>query len=87
MTIDMLYIGGMQSVLWAGLVRNSSDEFSLRWQILFIFVFVTLYFIYDLFIDAVGNSAYIAPNGRVSKGLERMWKEAAVASFEDRKAD
>jgi hypothetical protein len=45
-----------------------------------------LYFIYDLFIDDVSNSAYTAPNGRVSKELERMWKEAVVASFEDRNA-
>jgi len=50
----------------------------------FLFIFVViLYFIYDLFTD-VSNSAYTAQNGRVSKELERMWKEAVVASFEDR---
>lgn len=48
---------------------------------------VILYFIYDLFIDAVSNSAYTAPKGRVSKEFERMWKEAVVASFEERNAN
>ena len=39
----------------------------------FLLIFIViLYFIYDLFIDAVSNSAYISPNGRESKELERI---------------
>jgi hypothetical protein len=36
-------------------------------------------FIYDLFNDALGNSDCIVLNGRLSKKLERMWKEVVVA--------
>jgi hypothetical protein len=36
-------------------------------------------FIYDLFNGAVSNSHCIVLNGRLSKKLERMWKEGVMA--------
>jgi hypothetical protein len=45
--------------------------------------FADTLFIYGLFDDALSNRGYTALNGKMlwDNELERMWKEAVVASF------